>query len=570
MTPPALMPASTAWSCGCTKGRMLLPASARATSASSRERNMPATFSWPMPMRARLRWRSASPGGKDPGEGQSVRVNGIKGSYGKFPFRFRAGATTDAAVLSVLLPRPAHLWIGCLSLMPADNIKGMRADTLNLMRKLNPPIIRWPGGNFVSGYNWKDGTGDRDRRPPRWERAWGAVEDNDFGIDEFMAFCAEVGTEPYIVVNSGLGRIEDAADEVEYATGSARSPWGSVRARNGHAQPYSVKWWGVGNEMYGGWQQGHVPSTERYASRHNAFVDAMKARQPGLKIVGVGAPGGWNDIMLAQSAGNLDLISGHHYSERRLRVPFSAADAVKFEQKFTADSDKIAAGLRALVNDMRNRRSRGPAGMDRVGLAIDEWGMVNDWNGLPDSPGIGIFEHYYTPGDAATVGRSLHELLRSADIVAMANWSETVNVVGAIKTSRNYACLDPVGHVLALYRARFAGAVVRADVTGSDVVDAVAARDIKLGALSIGLINFSAGDDIAAAVRLPPGINYAAVTAWRIGGPDLGAINVPGQAEFVTTTAVPGSAGLERIILPRHSITVLRADSFSRRKPARE
>ena len=98
------------------------------------------------------------------------------------------------------LSRQGYLWVAGVSLMPADNVHGMRADTLALLRKLNAPIYRWPGGNFVSGYQWKDAIGDRDRRPPRWERAWNDVEDNDFGLDEFMAFCREINTEPLIVV----------------------------------------------------------------------------------------------------------------------------------------------------------------------------------------------------------------------------------------------------------------------------------------------------------------------------------------------------------------------------------
>ena len=165
--------------------------------------------------------------------------------------------------------------------MPADNIKGMRADVLALIKSSTRPSRAGPAATSSPAINWKDGIGDRDRRPPRWERAWNDVEDNDFGLDEFMTFCAEVGTEPYISVNTGLGSVQEAADEVEYATGSAKTRWGAERARNGHPKPYRVTWWGIGNEMYGNWQLGNVP-VERYALRHNSFVEAMKreARPP--------------------------------------------------------------------------------------------------------------------------------------------------------------------------------------------------------------------------------------------------------------------------------------------------
>jgi alpha-N-arabinofuranosidase len=511
------------------------------------------------PVEIRLAW------GDGPNDGQSVVLDQVGREYRKFPFRFRAGATTDAASLSVLLTEPAHLWVACLSLMPADHVNGMRRDTLALIKRLNPPITRWPGGNFVSGYNWKDALGDRDRRPPRWERAWNDVEDNDFGLDEFMVFCAEIGTEPYIAVNTGLGRAEDAADEVEYATGSAQTRWGAERAKNGHAQPYAVTWWGVGNEMYGDWQLGNVP-VERYAIRHNAFVAAMKARNPDIKIIAVGAPGRWNEVVVPRCAAHMDLLSGHHYTERKLRVPLSAEDAAKFAQNFPAYSDDVAAGVRRLVADFRSRLGKGNAALDRVRLAIDEWGIVRDWNPAPDGPGVGAFEHYYTLGDAMAAGRALHELLRSADLVAMANWAQTVNVIGTIKTSRNHATLDPAGHVLALYRAQVGGTLVPITASGSSTVDAVAAWDPQTGALSIGLINYSPKQEATVALRLTGVRTTGPMKAWRIAGPSLSATNLPGQPEAVTTTAVAGPTSLDQpFALPAHSMTVVRMEDVRAR-----
>jgi len=228
----------------------------------------------------------------------------------------------------------------------------------------------------------EDAIGDRDRRPPRWERAWNDIEDNDFGLDEFMVFCAEVGAEPYIAVNAGFGSVQDAADEVEYANGAPGSRWGKARAANGHPNPYGVTWWGVGNEMYGAWQLGHVP-VERYALRHSAFVAAMKAKDPRLKIVAVGAPGPWNDAVLPLCAANMDLLSGHHYTERKLRLPFSADDAAAYEKQFLGYSDSVAAGVRGIVADFRNRLGKGNPALDRLRLAIDEWGLVRDWNSPP-------------------------------------------------------------------------------------------------------------------------------------------------------------------------------------------
>jgi alpha-L-arabinofuranosidase len=494
--------------------------------------------------------------GDGPDDQQTVRLSGLDRGYHRILFRFRAAKTTESATLSVHITQPGLVWLGCLSLMPADNIKGMRADVLELIKQLNPPITRWPGGNFVSGYHWKDGVGSRDRRPPRWERAWNDVEDNDFGLDELMTFCAEVGTEPYISVNTGLGSVQEAADEVEYATGSAKTRWGAERARNGYPKPYRVTWWGIGNEMYGNWQLGNVP-VERYALRHNSFVEAMRARSPGAKFIAVGAPGSWNDLMLSKSAGHMDLLSGHHYTERKFKAPFSVEDTRKYEEEFLAYSGSVMEGVRHVVNDYRQRLATGNADFDRVRLAIDEWGIVRDWNPAPDGPGVGSFEHYYPLGDGVASARALHELLRSADVVGMANWAQTVNVIGAIKAGRNYAVMDSVGHLLALYRARVGGNLIPLKLSGEASLDAIATMDKRTGQVSIGLVNYSPKDELIVKIERGALKGGGIVRGWRINGPSLSAINIPGQPELITTQSLPPTALDQPVQLPAHSITVL-------------
>jgi alpha-N-arabinofuranosidase len=431
----------------------------------------------------------------------------------------------------------------------------MRPDTLALIKKLHAPIMRWPGGNFVSGYNWKDGIGDRDRRPPRWERAWNDVEDNDFGIDEFMAFCREVNIEPLVVVNTGLGSVELAAEEVEYINGPAAGRGGVERIKNGHPQPYGVKWWGIGNEMFGDWQLGNV-STEQYALRHNAFVKAMRKIDPSIQVVAVGAPGRWNDVFLAGSAEHVDLLSGHFYAERKMRLPFSAEDAKKYEDRFENYSACVLNGVREIVADMRKRMGKDPK-IDRIRLCIDEWGIVREWNPAPDADGVGAFEHYYCLGDAIAVARGLHELLRSADLVQAAAWPQTVNVIGAIKTTRNYAAMDPVGHVLALYGTELGGTLVPLETPKNVPLDAVAALDKKRGVLTIGLINYSPRRAISLKLKLSD--KAAASTAgWRIQGAALGDFNIPGRPEAVTVAPLEGAWTPDQpLSLPAHSITVV-------------
>ena len=239
------------------------------------------------PLNVRLRW---GPGAEDR---QTISIADVKSDYSTFPLSFTAGATAENARLEVWSNGGEAFRVGTVSLMPADHVEGFRPEVLALLKELDSPVYRWPGGNFVSGYNWKDGVGDPDRRPPRKNPAWQGIEHNDVGIHEFLAFCKLIGTEPYITVNSGQGDERLAADEVEYVNGAAGTPMGEWRARNGRPEPWGVKWWSIGNEMYGDWQLGHMPLQD-YVKKHNRLARAMLAKDPAIKLVGVGAVGAWS------------------------------------------------------------------------------------------------------------------------------------------------------------------------------------------------------------------------------------------------------------------------------------
>lgn len=503
------------------------------------------------PVEIRLAW----------GEGEmnqaSATLQDIGRQYHKYRFRFKAGATVENATFFLGPSKPGLVWIAGVSLMPEDNVEGMRADTLALIKQLNPPIMRWPGGNFVSGYNWRDGIGDRDRRPPRWERAWKDVEDNDFGLDEFMRFCALIGTEPYVAVNTGLGSVDNAADEVEYANGQTTTRMGAERARNGRSKPYGISWWGVGNEMYGDWQLGHV-TAEKYAVRHNAFVQGMRQRDPSIKIVGVGTPGGWNDALVPACAEAMDLLSGHHYSERKFKTPLSAAELTAYEAAFATNSGSVAQGVEKIVADFRPRLDPANSAVSKLRLAVDEWGIVRDWDPTPDGPGSGAFEHFYTMADAVAAARAMNTLIRNADVISMANWAQTVNVLGAIKAGKNQATLDPVGHMLASYRATMTGNVVPVSTPTNAPVDVVAAWDERSRRLALAIVHYDAKQELTVRIKpmgLPSG---ARVRGRRIAGTDLGAINPPAGPEGVTTSPLqPDFLKNDALTLPPASITLI-------------
>lgn len=358
--------------------------------------------------------------------------------YCKYNFEFVADGLIEPiekGSFAVLFQGKGETRLGVASLMPADNIDGMRTDTLKLLKELNAPIYRWPGGNFVSGYNWKDGIGNRDRRPPRKNPAWQGIEHNDFGIDEFMVFCKHLNTLPDIAVNTGNGQVDSALEELEYVNGSPDSKYGKVRAANGHVEPYNVKYWCIGNEMFGDWQIGHMP-TEKYAVKHNEFVDAFRKFDPNLKLIAVGAIGPWDEIILRQCADHMDLLSEHFYVQERPNV--------------IEHIELVPNAIRHVANVHRQYRKDFPElqGKD-IRIAMDEW---NYWYGPHVFGELGT---RYFMKDGLGIAEGLHEYYRNSDIFEMANYAQTVNVIGCIKTSQTNAQFETTGLVLKLYRNEY-------------------------------------------------------------------------------------------------------------------
>ena len=167
-------------------------------------------------------------------------------------------------------------------------MQGFRPDTIALLRDLHAGMWRLPGGNFLSDWNWYDSIGDIDKRPPVFDNAWHAMQTNDLGMDELMTLCKLIGVDPYISVNAGFGDAHSAAEEVEYINGSVNTHMGALRAKNGHPEPYHVKFWNIGNEPYGSWQLGHT-YLKYYVLKHNEFAQAMRKVDPSITLLASGA-----------------------------------------------------------------------------------------------------------------------------------------------------------------------------------------------------------------------------------------------------------------------------------------
>lgn len=207
-------------------------------------------------------WLKGTPGakvavalvwGNGPGDRQTASFAHLTSTYAKFPFHFTAKVDSKDAAFEITGTGTGRFDIGTVSLMPADNINGFRPDTIALLRQLHSGMWRLPGGNFLSDWSWYNGVGPRDKRPPTYDYAWNAMQSNDVGLDEYMTLCRLISVDPYITVNAGFGDAHSAGEEVEYMNGPATTRLGAERARNGHPEPYHVKYWDIGNEPYGAW-----------------------------------------------------------------------------------------------------------------------------------------------------------------------------------------------------------------------------------------------------------------------------------------------------------------------------
>ncbi len=365
----------------------------------------------------------------------SHQIDRISDKYDHFPFEFTPDFSSDEVALEIFSTGNGVFHLGTISLMPADNIKGWRTDVVGLMKELDSPVYRWPGGNFVSGYNWMDGIGERDKRPPRKNPAWKGVESNDVGIHEYMELMELLDAEPFIAVNTGLGTVEEVAREIEYCNSPADTRMGQLRAANGHPEPYKVKWWAVGNEMYGDWQLGHMP-LEEYVKKHNQMAEAIWKVDPDAQLIGVGSVGDWSKTMLSESAGHMNLLSEHIYC-RELDDVNSHIGQLANEIKRVADAHRA---YRDSIPGLAEKDIR---------IAMDEW---NYWYGPYIYGELGVRYHLK---DALGVARGLHEYYRNSDIYFMANYAQTVNVIGCIKTTPTSAAFDATGLPLKLYRHHF-------------------------------------------------------------------------------------------------------------------
>ena len=438
-------------------------------------------------------------------------IKGLTQEFKSYKFSFITPISAENVKIEIVSRGKGQFKIGTISLMPEDNSKGWRPDVIKLLKELDSPIYRWPGGNFVSGYNWRDGIGERNKRPPRKNPAWKGVEHNDVGIHEYMELMELINSEAFIAVNTGLGTVEEVAEEVEYCNGSMDTPLGKLRTQNGHPDPYNVQWWAVGNEMYGDWQLGHMP-LEDYVKKHINVTKAMWNVDPDIKLIGVGRVGEWSEVMLKECRDYMNLISEHIYCKEKPVV----TDHVK---QLSEEILRKAEAHRKYQQEIEGLKN------NPVQIAMDEW---NYWYGDYIYGELGVRYHLK---DALGVAIGLHEYFRNSDLYFMANYAQTVNVIGCIKTTATSAGFATTGLPLKLYRHHFG--MIPIDIsTPQDNLDIAAAWTEDKKAITLAIVNPKETTDNVQIKFKNAEINNKA-TMWWITHSDPEIYNEPGKEPSV-------------------------------------
>ena len=389
---------------------------------------------------------------------QSVSVP-ASGSWSTAPLRFACGADTLTGRMEIMGSGSGTFRVGAVSLMPADNLGGFRADMMALMREIDCKIIRMPGGNYISAYDWHYTIGDPDKRPPILDPVWHAVQPNDVGVDELIHMARLINAEPYWCVSTGFDEPRAGAELLEYVNGAATTEWGAKRAANGHPQPWGVKYWDIGNEMYGHWQMGHM-DRDQYYVKHNLFVDAMRAVDPTIYIaapggfademttgqgifiagqpqVAIGSDRDWAYGMFQNCMGRFDALQTHAYPAENKHYDLATGKLIDIKQDLNEWSRGMAQRIATMTDCWKAYKTHFPVLNDgKVKVFFDEWAyhFQNDFKGC-----LGT-------------AMALQEFFRHTDFIDCAAYTMAT---GWLDFDRTQSVIGARGRVFQLYNQHF-------------------------------------------------------------------------------------------------------------------
>jgi alpha-L-arabinofuranosidase len=455
-----------------------------------------------------------------------------------------------------------------------SDANGFRTDVLKEIKQLRVPIIRYPGGNFVSGYNWLDGVGPKKDRPVVLDKAWNTLESNQFGTDEFMTWCKLVGTEPLMGLNLGTGTPEQAAALVEYCNVEKGTEWSNLRRKHGYAEPYNVKHWCLGNEMDGPWQIGHMTATE-YGLKAQDAARQMRAVDPSVELIACGSSGPlmptyleWDREVLEQCYEYVDGLSLHRYFGNTPEETGGSSE--KFVALNLTMDRQIAESL--AVCDLVRGHHRSPK---KLWLSFDEWnvwyrersGAATDGN-RQEAPHL--LEEIYNLEDALLVGGLIITLLRNADRVKIACLAQLINVIAPIMTNANGMFRQTIYYPYAWALQYASGNVLNLMVQSPTYevshmepvpyVDAAATVNPQNGQTSLFVLNRDLSKPRTIEIVWEDAPASPLVTSQVLTGDDLKAVNSfdapnkvhPQQFEKPTT-----ANGRTRFEVPARSYTIL-------------
>jgi alpha-N-arabinofuranosidase len=394
---------------------------------------------------------------------QTIVVKKLSSDYRKFPLTFQVQGGSDDARIEIIGTGAGSFHVGAVSLMPTNNVQGFRAEVIAALKELHSGVYRWPGGNFVSGHEWRDAIGDIDKRPPIMDPVWHTLQPNDVGTDEFITLCRLLDVEPYITVNAGFGDAWSAAKLVEYTNGPVTTSMGRWRAANGHPQPYKVKFWGIGNEPWGEWQLGFMP-VEQFALKHNLFAKAMRAVDPTIKLIGAGAmpdamtgskqakrisgkvvpeylsPADWSGSLLIRCIDNMDLLSEHFYSRSGEHTNLTTGEKISTGPQSLVEWERApATQVRSKYEHYQEYLKRIPALKAKpVPISLDEWA----YTGVPPN------SYKVVPAYAW----AFHEMFRHSDLFQLGGFTFATAMISENRTN---AVLSPTGLLFKIYREHF-------------------------------------------------------------------------------------------------------------------
>jgi len=449
---------------------------------------------------------------------------------------------------------------------PRADADGIRTDVLEAAQRLRYANIRYPGGNYVSAYRWRDGVGPLEERPPRYDPAWDSMEPNTFGTNEFVAWCRRLGAEPYLVVNAGDGDMREARDWVEYCNGTRPSSLTRLREAHGSPEPHRVRYWGVGNEVDGPWQVG-FKTPEEYARTYLEFAKVMRWADPNIRLL-ASAVSLWDDadpveriqLLVEQAPDHVDYLSLHWYvGDKDGDLPAYLAISELMEDRLTG----VEGLSRALT---LQRRPKPP-----IPIAVDEW---NVWyRATPDArdPAFNGLEETYDLADALVVAMHLNAFIRHCRSVRMANLAQLVNVIAPMVTTPDDLLLQTTYFPFELYSTTAGPIAIDAwaacdtftggEHTGVPYLDVSATLDDDRRSVSVFAVNRRLDGPSEVELALGGARFGDEVEVRTIAGSDPKATNTwqeRARVSTVTTTLQTEHGASVVCTLPPHSVTGFR------------